>query len=52
VLFENESAPGTASGFTPNYSPVSVRSAVDLKGEIRPVRLTGLEGDTLVGELV
>lgn len=49
VLFEQEVAPGVWEGFTPNYTPVRMRSAEDLAGQLLTVRLTGLGADWCEG---
>ena len=49
VLFEEEQG-GLWQGHAPNYTQVRV-SGPDLHNQVRPVRVTGVEGSALVGEL-
>ena len=51
VLFEEGGAEGQV-GYTPNYTPVTVRELSPLQGRILPVRLAGREGDGCGGCLV
>lgn len=50
VLFEHEGE-GRCSGHSDTYLTVSVPGQ-GLRGKILPVRITGLEGDELIGEIV
>lgn len=50
VLFEHEED-GRCSGHSDTYLTVSVPGE-GLRGKVLPVRITGLEGDELVGEIV
>ncbi|MCI9552285.1 MAG: tRNA (N(6)-L-threonylcarbamoyladenosine(37)-C(2))-methylthiotransferase MtaB [Acutalibacter sp.] len=52
VLFEQEAEPGVWEGFTPNYTPVLVKSPESLAGVLREAELTGLQGDAMTGELL
>lgn len=49
VLFETERE-GNSLGHAGNYTEVSV-PGVDLRGQMRDVRITGVRGDVLAGEL-
>jgi threonylcarbamoyladenosine tRNA methylthiotransferase MtaB len=49
VLFEQPRG-GLFSGHAPNYMEVRVK-ADDLHNQVRSVRITGVEGDVLLGEL-
>ncbi len=49
VLFEERGKDGFQTGYTPNYTPVSVPETEDLRGRICNVRITGLRGDGCVG---
>ena len=51
VLFEERSRDGFQTGYTPNYTPVSVPGGEDLRGQIRDVLITGLAGDGCTGLL-
>ena len=50
ILFETPSPEGIL-GFTKNYTPVIVKSNEPLHGQIRSVRITGVEGGRCTGEL-
>ena len=50
VLFEERGAEGQ-TGYTPNYTPVTVPEPASLRGRILPVRITGRLGDGCQGEL-
>ena len=50
VLFE-EGSPAGQTGYTPNYTPVTVLHPAPLQGRILPVRLTAREGDGCLGIL-
>lgn len=53
VLFESTADGGFASGHTPNYTPVKVRTEHDLSGKILAVRIIGVcEDDSCFGELI
>ena len=53
VLFESTPDGGLASGHTPNYTPVKVRTEHDLSGRILDVRIIGVcEDDSCLGELI
>ena len=51
VLIEERGKDGQ-TGYTPNYTPVTLRSDADLTSQILPVRITGLsaDGDGCLGE--
>ncbi len=51
VLFET-AKDGVIEGYTPNYTRVSVKSDVDLKGQIKNVRLIKATGDSAIGEII
>lgn len=51
VLFEERRTPGFCEGFAPNYAPVRVASDRDLHGAILPVRVTGADSESCLGEL-
>ena len=44
VLFE-EGGPQGQTGYTPNYTPVTVQELRPLQGQVLPVRLTSLLGE-------
>ena len=44
VLFEEGGAQGQ-TGYTPNYTPVTVQELRPLQGQVLPVRLTSLLGE-------
>jgi len=50
VLFE-EFENGVATGHTASFAKVSVQSACDLHSRILSVKIVGIDGDTLIGEL-
>lgn len=52
VLFEQERDRNVYEGYTRNYTPVRVASAVPLQGQVRQVRLTQALEDFCLGELV
>ena len=49
VLFESQPRAGEWEGFTPDYTPVRLRSAENLQGKILPVRITGSAGGACTG---
>jgi len=51
VLFET-AADGIAKGYTPNYTPVEVKTENPHTGEILNVKITDAEKDYCIGELV
>lgn len=51
VLFE-EGGPEGQTGYTPNYTPVTVQELRSLRGQVLPVRLTGPLGDGCGGCLL
>ena len=51
VLFE-QPRDGKFSGHAPNYMEVLVDTEKDLHNRVLPVRITGTEGDALLGEIV
>ena len=51
VLFETYQD-GVAEGYTANYSRVAVKSAENLSGEIRNVKLLSYENEVCYGELI
>ena len=51
VLFE-AARDGVQQGHTTNYLPISVIHSASLKGKILQVRITGIKGETLIGELI
>ncbi len=51
VLFEERGKDGLQTGYTPNYTPVSVPESRELRGAIREVRITGQAGDGCLGLL-
>ncbi len=51
VLFEQRAADGSFTGHSENYTPVRVKMKEELGGQIRFVRLTGLLGEGMSGEL-
>ena len=50
VLFEQPSG-AHFSGHAPNYMEVLVDTKEDLHNRVLPVRITGTEGDALLGEI-
>lgn len=50
VLFETERIDGMQHGYTPNYTPVCVRSQRELCGEIHRVKITEATDDYCIGE--
>jgi len=50
VLFETEKA-GKFHGLTANYMDVLAKSAENLEGKIKKVKITGMTGENLVGEV-
>lgn len=52
VLFESSPEPGTATGYTKNYTRVFVKSNEMLSGEIRKVRVIQAENDHCIAELL
>ena len=51
VLFEQEEEPGVFTGHIPEYCLVRARGE-DLHNRVLPVRISGLHGTTLTGEIV
>ena len=51
VLFE-QVKDGLSTGHAPNYMEVLVDTEKDLHNRVLPVRITGTEGDALLGEIV
>lgn len=51
VLFERECEKNVWEGYTVNYTPVRAVSAVPVGGEVLPVRLVRVQGDSCVGEI-
>ncbi len=51
VLFETRREDGFLEGYTPNYTPVVVRTEKDLVNHITEVRLVSAEDDFCTGEL-
>jgi len=51
VLFES-CKKSVWSGLTANYMDVLVKSADDLEGKIKKVKITGFDGENLVGEVI
>ena len=51
VLFEETGGEGQ-TGYTPNYTPVTVLELSSLQGKILPVRITGRRGDGCAGEVL
>jgi len=54
VLFEDESPdyPGSLEGYTDHYLKVAAPGSAGIEGEILPVRIEGISGETLIGRLV
>ncbi|MBD5316751.1 MAG: tRNA (N(6)-L-threonylcarbamoyladenosine(37)-C(2))-methylthiotransferase MtaB [Bacteroides sp.] len=52
VLLEHQRSDGSMSGFTDNYLRVSVEPRPELANTVVNVRLTGLDGEELRGEVV
>ncbi len=52
VLFEREVKPGIFEGHAGNYMPVHVKSEENICEQIRTVKITAVNGKTLVGEKV
>ena len=52
VLWETQNARGEWSGLTDNYIRVLTRSSSDLSNQIVPVRIIGLSGHGLAGEIL
>ena len=51
VLFEEEKE-GLWQGHAPNYARVAAASGEDLHNRVVMTRITGVEGDLLIGELI
>ena len=51
VLFEQEEEPGVFTGHIPEYCLVRAKGE-DLHNRILPVRISGVRGTTLTGEIV
>lgn len=52
VLFEQAKEQGVWEGYTPNYTHVLVASGRSLSGQILPVQLESVQGESCVGRLV
>jgi len=52
VLFESRKKTGVFHGLTPNYMDVLAKSADNLEGKIRRVKITGVENEYLAGEII
>lgn len=52
VLFENQDSEGLWQGYTPSYTPVSVKSDTSLHGRLLDVRITGVIKDRCAGVLL
>lgn len=52
VLFETRSKDGYIEGYTPNYTLIKVKMNQEIGGQILPVRLTSIEGDGCLGEII
>ena len=52
VLFESRQNGLGLQGYTPNYSPVVVRTDEPLTGKIQPVRITDATENLCIGELI
>lgn len=52
VLFESKQADGSYEGYTPNYTPVRVKSNSCLSSRTLDVRITGSDKDFCYGELL
>lgn len=52
VLFEQEREKNVYEGYTRNYTPVRVASAVPLQGQVLPVEITQVLEDCCLGRLV
>ncbi len=52
VLFEVQVSDGVYGGHTRNYIPVQVKSDVDLHNRLISVKLTGRDGEVVVGEIL
>lgn len=51
VLFERSDKAGYYEGFSSNYCPIKVKTSQGVTGEIRKVRIVGVLGERLTGEL-
>ena len=52
VLFERPDDEGYSHGYTSNFIKIKVKTDLDLRNRILPVKLQLLAGDILVGDLV
>lgn len=52
VLFEQTTKDGFWVGYTPNYTPVKMKSEKSLGGEIVDVNLVDIDGDYCIGEML
>ena len=52
VLFEQAKEQGVWEGYTRNYTHVLVPSGKDLSGQLLPVELLEVQGESCVGRLV
>lgn len=52
VLFEERHPDGSQTGYTGNYTPVTVTETQDLQGQIKKTLVTGTEGDGCVGMVI
>lgn len=52
VLFEHCAKPGMGEGHTENYTMVRVKSNENLHRQLRRVRITGVENEACIGELI
>jgi hypothetical protein len=54
VLWEKEASPGSGlyTGLTDNYLRVIAPASTSVTNQIRPVRITGICGEALAGQLV
>ena len=52
VLFERSSHPGFQEGHTPNGVHVLLAGGQDLRWQLRQTRITGVEGESCLGELL
>ncbi|MDF2568067.1 MAG: mtaB [Oscillospiraceae bacterium] len=51
VLFETMKSNDVYEGYTPNYTPVVVKSSVNLCGKIKYVKLISVENEHCIGEM-
>lgn len=52
VLAEKEISPGTYEGYTMNYTPVKLVSPDNITGKILEVKLTAIDGEYCIGEII